>query len=334
MTYIYILDTLLNTGDIIFDHDTSSFGPSQRFTSNDPLIAMIVIGKYKSKSQLQWNDPSYVSKSYDSITNTFVKTRKYNIIYQTANGNMVYTNDAYESKTTIATQAMQNEHNNNYKLHWTRQDISLFVRHARKQLIDNKHDCLIFILSCYGDETKQIIYDSNDEKYQLDDVFNSYDPHCVGDKLYLFGHSHDECVNLLQIPKLFVLDICTFPIKNVVAADYGYIFPFERYWWIPHYKISSKPDTLRRRPWSNFCMIYANTEEYLVSIDGSLFLRSMCKVFNDSKFVCGNSWRKIVDKIRQIVHSKSIWLPQKVALSRLVEFRSTLEADVMFGGQD
>ena len=127
---------------------------------NGALIVFLGIGDYDDKLK---NLPG-VSKDYQNILNTFVGIWKYNAFYKNDKNITIYANDKNQIKS-----------NSNYKLHWTIDEIKAFVEEARKCVVSNKHDALIFVISSHGD-TRKIIYDSNMTKYRLRNIFNMFQP--------------------------------------------------------------------------------------------------------------------------------------------------------------
>ena len=167
------------------------------FIINDVLIAILGIGEYLGLRNL-----AGVKKDYENIINTFVKYWKYKVLYaitdngkSSSNTQFVYTNDR-----TVT------DKNQNYKLFWTLDDIDQFVEQARKHVVKNKHNGMIFVISSHGD-TDKIIYDSNCEKKHLEGIFKLFSPQW-GQLLTSYKETEDESKHLFQIPKIFCIDSC------------------------------------------------------------------------------------------------------------------------------
>ena len=98
--------------------------------------------------------------------------------------------------------------NDNFKLHWTKDEIDQFFNEAKKNVIDNNHDGLICCISCHGNKYGQIL-DSKGKPRRLRDIYQ------------IFNTRETE-----QIPKLFVIDACRgsfvgLPIKNEMRANFN-----------------------------------------------------------------------------------------------------------------
>ena len=178
----------------------SSIAPA--ITMDDPLIVIMGIGKYKGLSDL-----AGVIKDYENLLTTFVKEWKYKIFYQLENNNIVYTNNI--------NQLAQNDEYSKYKLEWNGDEIELFVEQARKHVVKNKHNGLIFAISSHGD-TGKVLYDSECEKYELDCIFSMFSPE-GGQLLESYKETEMESNHLFKIPKIFFLDMCRGDYKAKVT---------------------------------------------------------------------------------------------------------------------
>ena len=127
------------------------------YCMNDPLIVMMGIGKYDGLPDLLG-----VTKDYDNVINTFVNEWNYKTFYQLNDNTTVYSNNINKLKR-------------NYKLEWNSDEIELFIEQARKCIVQNRHDGLLFGISSHGD-TGKVLYDSNCEKIELDFVFTMLSP--------------------------------------------------------------------------------------------------------------------------------------------------------------
>ena len=165
----------------------SSIAPA--FIVNNPLIVMLGIGEYDTGLP----NLSGVSKDYYNIIHTFVDVWNYHIFYKLSDNSCVYSNNIIEMS-------------DKYKLRWTMDEIHIFVESARKEIVRNKHNGLIFVVSSHGD-TGKVIYDSNIEQYYLSEIFNLFSPQ-FGQILETYTETAQESAHLFQIPKIFCVDCC------------------------------------------------------------------------------------------------------------------------------
>ena len=168
----------------------SSIAPA--LTVDDPLIVILGIGTYNGLLDL---DGINITKDYVNIKTTFGLKWKYKIFYQLSDNSNVYSKDAKELKEK-----------DNYKLHWTIDEIAVFIETARHYVVTNKHNGLIFAISGHGD-TGKVIYDSDCEECQLDNVFSMFAPE-FGQLLESYKETQEESNRLFQIPKIFIVDTC------------------------------------------------------------------------------------------------------------------------------
>ena len=73
-------------------------------------------------------------------------------------------------------------------------------------MVQNGHDALIFIITSHGD-TDQVIYDSNIETYDLQDIFSAFIPE-YSSLIDSYEESKEETESLFEIPKIFLIDAC------------------------------------------------------------------------------------------------------------------------------
>ena len=164
----------------------STVGPA--FMMNHPLIVILGIGTYNGLNNLPG-----VKKDYTNIINTFVKYYQYSVFYQLDDNNTVYTNKMNQIK-------------NNFKIKWSIDEMETFIENARKHVVQNGHNGLIFSLSCHGDRDK-IIYDSECDSFELESLFMMFVPD-ANKLLESYKETQQESNVLFQIPKIFLLDHC------------------------------------------------------------------------------------------------------------------------------
>ena len=301
---------------------------------NDPLIVMMGIGEYTGMDNLDC-----VSKDYDNI---IVKCWKYKIFYKLNNNNSIYTNK-------------MNDMDNEYKLKWNGDDIDNFIEEARKHVVQNKHNGLMFAISSHGD-TGRILYDSECEQYELDTIFSMFSSQGSA-LLESYQDTPKESNRLLSIPKIFLLDMCRGNTKAKVtqnetttttAAMYDEINKEEKtnqnglimslvISLHNNKKLNNKTFAVKGThkedahrlvtEMANFSKIYANTEGFPAmggSQQGCIFIRSVCKIFTDLD---------IIFKIGEYTNRNVTTTGELFNFTQIVENKKTLEREVMFGNK-
>ena len=327
-------------------HTISTIGPA--FIIYDPLVVILGIGKYNGLPDLPG-----VTKDYQNVINTFVNCWKYKVFYQLNDNTNMYTNEINEVKCS-----------NNYKLQWNIDEIEAFVENARKRIVKNKHDGLVFVLSSHGD-TEKVIYDSECETCELESLFMMFLPGASA-LLESYTETKQETNSLFQIPKIFVLDHCRGDNKakitnmNVNMNDTNEMTDNksdekDTTRSAVQHVISSKgknnankikAETFRLKTvtkeqattlaaqMTNFSKLYANTEGFSVadgSVKGGLFIRNVCAVFSDRNFVLKHLWNDIIIKIREYTKRDATIIGQLFNFTQLVENEGTFEKRVKFG---
>ena len=87
---------------------------------------------------------------------------------------------------------------------------------------------------------------------------------------------------------------------------------------------------------ANFCKVYANTEGHPVadgSLKGGVFLRNVCRVFKDRKFVLNHRWTDIIFKIRTYTKRNATICGSLCNFTQLVEEEGTLERRIQFASK-
>ena len=87
---------------------------------------------------------------------------------------------------------------------------------------------------------------------------------------------------------------------------------------------------------ANFSKIYANTEGFSVmggSQHGGIFMRSVCKIFKDTKYVSNHKFTDIIFKIREYTKRNATLNNKLFNFTQLVENEGTLEREVVFGSK-
>ena len=326
----------------VYSYSTSDVSSiSEPFVINGALIVFLGIGDYQDKLQ----NLEGVSKDYQNILNIFVETWGYTAFYKTNKNITIYSNEIETVKL-----------NDNYKLHWTIDEIEKFVEEARMYVVFNKHNGLIFVISSHGD-TGKIIYDSEMEEYALYDVFNMFQPQS-GQLLETYKETSQVSKRLFEIPKIFFIDSCRgssfVKIENIkpdekddeqVAAksnvnnnnsgnSNSINDPIKK---SENEKISFKVVSKKKAEvlssnYSNFCKIWANVDGYAVadgSINGGLFLRNVSKLFQHKKWILNHNLTDIIFKIRDYTKREAT-LIGLLNFTQLVENEGTMERPVRF----
>ena len=322
------------------------------FIVKKALIVFLGIGDYDDELQ---NLPG-VLKDYQNILNTFVETWKYHALYKIQDNNQTIYSNAIE---TIKS------HHNKFKLHWIEDEIDQFVEEARKHVVMNQHDGLIFCISSHGD-TGKIIYDSNMDECDLHDIFKLFQAEWRT-QLETYTETKEMSKQLFQIPKIFCIDSCRgsveATIENVTQIDNdgeNHNSKDEnksdetvaiKYKGTGRNNINksktkiSKPEQLNLKTitksqaqslsndYSNFCKLWANVEGFAVadgSTNGGLFLRNVSTIFGDKKFVLNNGWTQIMFKIREYTKREATLFGNLANFTQIVENEGTLERPVKF----
>ena len=348
----------------------SSIAPPMR--TDDPLIAIVGIGKYNGLPNLDG-----IEKDYDNVINTFVNHWKFKVIYKLSDNTCVYTNN-------------ENELRRNYKLKWNIDEIEEFVEQTRKYIVKNKHNGLLFAISSHGD-TGKILYDSECEEYELDCIFSMFSPE-AHQLVNSYKETEEETNHLFNIPKIFCLDMCrgnskakvtkvptashTDDTKSNDESDHDTgtaknplslheTTPLQQSQQSHTNQTTKKNESKTATPsktnvtsadeetftmkgvtkaeaqtlvaqMANFCKLYANVDGYSVadgSKDGGIFLRNVCKCFSDTDFVLKHNFSDIILKIREYTKRDATLNGTLFNFTQLVENEGTLERQVVFGSK-
>ena len=321
--------------------------PDACFVDN-ALVVMLGIGTYDKNKRLKLESLPGVEKDYDNILTTFVQTWKYTAFYKTDKNELTYSNDIKRIKKT-----------NNYKLHWTRNEIEQFSNEAKIHL--SKHDALIFVISGHG-TTNQKIYDSECRAFSLkNELFEEFSGSTENiDKNIRDCDRRRISEVLLAIPKIFCIECCRGENKILVPVDVptntvnrGSIdlasmtpntpYSHESDVSIPKIELDDEKEQQEDQKMmsreqadsfsttlSNYCKIWANVEGFSVreSANGGLFLRNVAKVFGDPEFIEKNALTNIILKIRDYTKRSATHLGY--GSTELVEHQSTLDGPVEF----
>ena len=168
----------------------SLWHPPKTFCIQNPLVAIIGIGKYDGMPQLIG-----INQDYVNIIRTFGESKfNYHILYKLENDEYKYTTKRPNEEDKFKTEWKENDIDH---------DISDFVVKCKKIIKSNKHDALIFIISSHGD-LDGVILDSDCEECALLEIFSNFN-----------GEQFPE---FARRPKLFFIDACRGPRKSPVVT--------------------------------------------------------------------------------------------------------------------
>ena len=193
----------------------------------NPLVVFLGIGVYNLKQLRNLNGVKF---DYKQLIETFVKKYNYKVLYalsKNKNKNKnnkikknILKNIIHDDFDYVYTNNVEMISNiNNFKLKWTHEEISSLASKARKHIVQNKHDGMLFALSCHGDENK-IIYVSTakDQQYNLDNLYNVFKSTTPA---VLYHEKQGESKHLSKIPKIFIVDSCRGTLKENVSNLLG-----------------------------------------------------------------------------------------------------------------
>ena len=87
---------------------------------------------------------------------------------------------------------------------------------------------------------------------------------------------------------------------------------------------------------SNFSKVFGNCEGFSVvggTEKGGLFIRNVCKTFENTKYICKHNWSDIILKIRECTKKEAENIGTSINHTQLVEDESTMEHPVRFSIQ-
>lgn len=210
---------------------------------------------------------------------------------------------------------------------------------------------MIFVISSHGESG--ILIDSKCRKHHLELLFGSFEPQAAS----LFENYPDETEEesnyLSAIPKIFLLGMCrgqpkskpvllghrvkqasgvtkSLELKNNSHSTNNNSDDKE----IFGLKVVSKEmaKTVASQA-SNFYKLYATPDGYGAAEggkDGGLFLRNVCRIFKDTKFVYEHVWNDIVLKIGRYTKREATILSDVLPITQILEGQGTLENNVKF----
>ena len=182
----------------------SLWNPENKYIISNCLIAILGIGKYNGM-----HDLIGVSTDYKNLLYTFYQQMKYSACFMDNKNSFQYFNRSIsksksksKSKRKSSKDKSQLKPGDNnlkpimsqaFKLEWSDDEIDDFIKNVKKTAVENKHDSLMVFISSHGD-TDGVILDSSCGEVELTEIFSPF-----------FG---DECIYLLDKPKLFFVDSC------------------------------------------------------------------------------------------------------------------------------
>ena len=184
----------------------------------NPLVVVLGIGEYDGNT---FHNLIGVARDYFNIKYVFNHIRGYSIVYQTSRNRIRYINQATRCETDVI---------DIFKLRWTEEEIEEFNDYIADNILCNnphsdsddsksnsdklnedtineKHDGLIYFISCHGNR-EYVIYDSEGEEFNLSFLFDQFD--------------NENCPYLRKMPKIYFLDCCRGSLKSKRKDDDTY----------------------------------------------------------------------------------------------------------------
>ena len=156
----------------------------------DPLIVAIGISDYLDNANLIG-----IPRDYCNVISTFNYKRGHDILYLTkSNSNKLTFVNQQISHTSLI--------NNTFKTKWTKEEICAFNDKIVQflKMSKNNYDGLLYFIACYGNSSKNEIFDSNGNKILLSSIIDKF--------------NNKNCPQLAGKPKIFFGDFCTDTIEK------------------------------------------------------------------------------------------------------------------------
>ena len=338
----------------------SSVAPA--FRIGNPLIALIGIGEFDGKLDNLLGVPI----DYQNLIDTFVKIWKFSAFYQLSNGKTVYLNDINELEDKKNYKIKWNF--DEIKL-FVKQATKLIMENKHDGLVfaisghGNKGN-VIYDSFCKSHKMNEIFRilspqyemepESSQQQTQNDEsMYLSRIPKiffldvCRGSKqatmtpAYLPAHSDQiemkhQHLQEIQEQKTQKIQQIQKNKTQKVTNDQSLHKSLHKQKESFALKAITKDQAQVLSPeMSNFYNIYANIDGFAVadgSKHGGIFIRSVCKVFKDKKFVFTHELEKIILKIRDYTKREaSLCDFVYTNFTQLVQDVSTLEKSIIFG---
>ena len=166
------------------------------------MIVILGIGTYTSK----FPNLIGVSRDYGNIIYSLNYRRGYTIVYFNKKNTLKHVNYRIKRNSQIK---------DKFKLTWSKEEINNFNQTIKETILSidtnqdsNKHDGLIYFISCHGG-TNNVIYDSSCKEVKIDDIIEVFD--------------NENCEYLRGKPKLFIMDFCRGDLQSKPKQNSGYI---------------------------------------------------------------------------------------------------------------
>ena len=195
-------------------HSDSAYESGEEITMKNPLIVVVGIGEYDKNT---FPNLIGVKRDYFNIKYVFNHMRGYSIVYQTTSNRICYINQRTRREKDVK---------DTFKIKWTEEEIEEFNDYITDNILcqdekksqndfksnengnvnekNEKHDGLIYFVSCHGGD-ESVIYDSEGEEFNLAFLYDQFD--------------NENCPYLRKKPKMFFLDCCRGRMKSKRKYD-------------------------------------------------------------------------------------------------------------------
>ena len=166
----------------------SEWTQTESYQISKSLVAILGIGDYDGMANLDG-----IIKDYKNIIHTFYEKFNYSIIFKDSQNKLHYCNRSQNKKLKTK----------QFKIRWSEDEIDDFIQNIVETVTNenNNHDSMIFFISSHG-ESNGVILDSDCEEVQLLRIFYPF-----------FGQ---QCPELIDKPKLFIVDACRGSMRSKV----------------------------------------------------------------------------------------------------------------------
>ena len=325
---------------------------------DDPLVVILGVGEYYGLPNLDG-----IAKDYDNIINTFVRKWKYYIMYKLNTGSIVYCNDINkisdnrDYKLTWSVEEIDELLGEARKQIVTKKHNGLLVvvsghGDRKNNLLETNGDKyhLEYVFDAFSAETREYFDDETSEQsmylMNIPKIFlldicrgkqrgfirgigiwnhNSQDSKDkVSESQMAQNVNTEENKEADKTPKVRLQKAQNVNINTNDNKEADETFTL---------KVIGKDEAaMAPAEMQNFSKVYATTQGCTTadgSKNGGIFLRSVCKVFNDNKFVLKNDWDRMIIKIREYT-KRAATLTKLIQMTQMVEHISTMECGIQF----
>ena len=321
--------------DIDVDHIPLKKSENGTHIINNPIVIIIGISDYSEKADAKgWETLDGVPKDYENVIDMFTKKWNYFVCYKNNDNEIVYTNTVGNIKDKTNQQFYQN-----FKLSWTKDEISKFCEQARDIAIKQQHNAILFVVSSHGSDQNSII-DSDGAPYRINRLYNIFrynkknadDEKDEDNKMNVEEIVDDK--HLLGLPRFYFIDACRGtgtqePIEKKIDLNVNYI----------KLKGQIQKNTVEiLSPQVNEVTMFATVAKFASadhSENGGLFLRSVVKVFSNAADNINiqskdAKWSDIQIDIKKDTRKNSLIYNDEIQFVQVPEEKTTLEVRVKF----